>query len=996
MTASTIDVRVVVPFARGSEEQLARQLHAAVTRVAAGLGLSVAASIALDTVATVPGPRIWVGDQRVRYSREAILRARMSVVGRLLSIDEAASGPDAIADDSVEPAVRTSWIARIVEHALVSRPEVLATSAVVAELAATLDIPEGELGPLLRGVLACGVSIRSPDHLGATIGALAAGRAVQRLEDLLDCLHPRQVVLELAPGDVKLLLTTDPHRDQAPFKGVHERAYAELGVELPRIHLAPCADVPGGFYRVRVNHLAELEQPLLPVGHVLAANTEQGNGRYILAWNREAAVMQAGRDDAAFTALDYLAFELYDALARRMSRLVNCAEVTHRCAALRKPALVGLAMASPHYQDLPRVLRALLAENVSIADLERILERLIDHHEVRTPPPRSHLVLTRGCPVSEGLPASPDRLVDSVRLALGGAIRARVAPDNQISVLVLSPTIERTLIDGPTAAWCDALVDTMVACAESSAAEALLTTHEIRARLRALCGDALPDFPILSFQELPSTTEVSAVGTVDLPATPLPAEVRRPPIAADRSEVGFAVWLADAATRMPALEGLVDDAVAPPEPDERVRRARAFAHDAGRSPDSLADQGWGILVPRGPRGEQLEAAIAPLIDYRVNEQRAMYRLFRVAPGLDAAASSEWVRSELEAVPVHRRPRYLLILGDLSEVSLDLQLRISPLAGVGRLAFDDIMDYRRYAEKAAAADRRRRERIRPVIFLGDDGSQANAIARAQLVEPCAVRLDELGRDSRYRLASPHVTSDGKAGLIARARDVDVLLTVCHGAGSQMPYGERRRLQGALLTAPGELMTGDDIAGQPFVKDGVWFMFACYGLGTPARSSYSAWIDDLHRLGRLRDRDRAIIQAGELLSGEAPFIADLPRRALANPEGPLAIIGHIDLAWSYGFTHDGQSRFDRLFSTLDMLLQEHVAGLAIEQLVRNCVIASDQLTELYLQRAEHQRGRAPPVAPRLLASTWMLRQDLRGFVMLGDPAARIRLSGTGGDT
>jgi len=59
----------------------------------------------------------------------------------------------------------------------------------------------------------------------------------------------------------------------------------------------------------------------------------------------------------------------------------------------------------------------------------------------------------------------------------------------------------------------------------------------------------------------------------------------------------------------------------------------------------------------------------------------------------------------------------------------------------------------------------------------------------------------------------------------------------------------------------------------------------------------------------------------------------------------------------------------------------------------VIASDQLAQLYLQRRENERGVAPPVEPRLLARTWMLRQDLRGFILLGDPAARLRLSGTG---
>src|SRR6185436_13382501 len=149
-----------------------------------------------------------------------------------------------------------------------------------------------------------------------------------------------------------------------------------------------------------------------------------------------------------------------------------------------------------------------------------------------------------------------------------------------------------------------------------------------------------------------------------------------------------------------------------------------------------------------------------------------------------------------------------------------------VAGVGRLAFDELADYTRYATKAVAADRRRRDRLQASVFLCDDGSRANAIARTQLVEPCLSNLAELGHDRRYRLASAPIAGGGKAGILAQAREADLLFTVCHGAGSKMSYAERRKLQGALLTATGELMTGDDVKDGPFLRDGVWLMFACY--------------------------------------------------------------------------------------------------------------------------------------------------------------------------
>jgi hypothetical protein len=83
--------------------------------------------------------------------------------------------------------------------------------------------------------------------------------------------------------------------------------------------------------------------------------------------------------------------------------------------------------------------------------------------------------------------------------------------------------------------------------------------------------------------------------------------------------------------------------------------------------------------------------------------------------------------------------------------------------------------------------------------------------------------------------------------------------------------------------------------------------------------------------------------------------------------------------------GQSRFDRLGSALHVLLHQQLAGYALEQLMRHCSAAATQLADYYATDG------ADPIG---LARTWMLRQDLRGFILLGDPAARLRVSGERG--
>lgn len=953
---------IALPLTVAAPVAAADEIAAAVTRVGAALGLPLDPQV---TCAAAEPIRIAIAGRPLQFSHDTEVRARMAARGRMLAPGELVEPIDAAA------------LAATVEGALIARPEALA-----APVCAALGYA-GELALLLPAVLACGVSIGSPEALIDAFHALPPGRPAERREQLISRFHPRTIVVELARAELAELLRRDPHADAAPLAAVHERAYNELGVIAPLA--LQLADLPRGCYRVRVNHLAELAQPLIPADRALVAAEPELPVVHVPAWCADAALGATARD--ATTALDYLALEVFTAIARRAPRLVERGDLEQRLAALGKPAVLALAAAGPHLIELPRVLRALLAEGVAIRDLGRIVEQLIDFHEVEAPPPRAHIVLTRGLPVSEGLPAPADRLVEAIRRVLGSAIRAHAARDEELAVLLLSSTVERALLGEPPPAWCDDLVAAIAHAGR--AADGVLVTIEIRARLRALLADVLPELAVLSFQELPLDTAVTSIATVDLPApaaiaTPAP----RAPVVRG-SDDGFAVWLADAVTQLPALAGVVDDEAAPPPPADVLRRARAFAADPGRAPDSLADQGWGVIVPVGPRGDALLAAIQPLVDHRTQAQQAMFRLYRVSPRLDAAESAAWLREIFESDPAHRRPRYILLLGDLSEVSLELQLALAPYGGVGRLAFSDLADYTRYAHKAIAADARGRDHLRSELYLADDHSHANAIARGQLVEPCAAQLDALTRDRRYRVAAGPVVGGGKAALLERARDADFLFTVSHGVGSAMSYDDRLRLQGALLTAPGELLTGKDIAERPFVRHGVWLMFACYGLGTPARSSYAPWIEDLYRTERLRERDRAVIEAGQLTAAEAPFIADLPRRALANPDGPLAVIGHVDLAWSYSFTAEGQSRFDRLYATVQLILQAQLAGFAFEQLTRNCVIAGDQLAQLYLQRSEHARGVAPAVEPRLLARTWMLRQDLRGFILLGDPAARLTL-------
>jgi hypothetical protein len=121
--------------------------------------------------------------------------------------------------------------------------------------------------------------------------------------------------------------------------------------------------------------------------------------------------------------------------------------------------------------------------------------------------------------------------------------------------------------------------------------------------------------------------------------------------------------------------------------------------------------------------------------------------------------------------------------------------------------------------------------------------------------------------------------------------------------------------------------------------------------------------------------------------------MPQAALANPEGPLAFLGHIDLAWNHSFTSArtlGQSRPSRILSTIKALARGSRAGVALDALMRFYRESHDALMAGYEAQEEASlRGRPDPTDVGERGRLWMLRNDLRGYVLLGDPAARLCL-------
>jgi hypothetical protein len=452
-------------------------------------------------------------------------------------------------------------------------------------------------------------------------------------------------------------------------------------------------------------------------------------------------------------------------------------------------------------------------------------------------------------------------------------------------------------------------------------------------------------------------------------------------------------------------EALVEAAV---DGDDHAHPHSHF--DPGGDPNSLRDQGWGVIAPRGDDGDRLLARVRALIDQRAADQDGEVPVYRVPPDMTAAQSVAWIDRQLAGNAMNDAvPGYLLVLGRPDQISFELQQVLASAYHVGRVGFDAEAGgsasegYEAYVDKLLRTERTPAAMpARAVYFTVRDGTPATELARRLLMHPCIADAEQqraAGGFATSEIAPIEEEDPTRAAdrLVAAAAGPGVLFSCSHGAGaSRQGWGssvEQRTLQGALCLGRGRLLEARMLARSPFVPGGVWLMFACFGAGTPAHSAYHPWLARLSQHGEHVD-DLSSVLVSLPRAGEPAFVAALPQTALANPDGPLAVIGHLDLAWSYGF-HDIDKmsrgeRHRRFHELVSQLLRGSRVGLALSgslararnQIRTELVIAAD---------AETRGGQMAPERRAQLAHRWMALQDLDGYIALGDPAARMAVYG-----
>ena len=236
--------------------------------------------------------------------------------------------------------------------------------------------------------------------------------------------------------------------------------------------------------------------------------------------------------------------------------------------------------------------------------------------------------------------------------------------------------------------------------------------------------------------------------------------------------------------------------------------------------------------------------------------------------------------------------------------------------------------------------------------------------------------------RKLLGSDDATKANLLATLTTGKPPALLFTASHGLWPKAGAANQLAAQGALLCQdwpgfgtmrPEHYLAAADVPDDAALGGMIVFIFACFGAGTP----------NLDQFRRNPADPKTALQLAE-----QPFMAALPRRLLTHPNGgALAVIGHIDRAWSFSIRPPSiQNPQIRTFiNSLTFTLGGAPAGWAIQQNFggRYSALSVDLLNRL------------SPTAPsgirpsdRELVSYWMERNDAQNYVMLGDPAVQIR--------
>ena len=352
----------------------------------------------------------------------------------------------------------------------------------------------------------------------AAQNAVATATKTETTEDLIEQMRIHALEITLAPDLVDIVSGASDDL-LARVRALRRKIALELGVIVPPVRTRDSADLPPSTYVIKVAGV-EGGRGQAPSGRVLALgdalDTLPGTPTVEPVFGLPAkwipSEMRHSAELGGATVIDrvsVLITHLSSIVTANAARLLTREDVrllTEGVKQVNPPAVEELIPALLSLGEVQRVLQGLLAEQVPINDLPRILE-----------------ALTLRAKVSN----DPEGLVEAARAALGPAVVAPHLDAGTLRVIMIDPGLEQSMLEGlrPSESGTQIVLDpvrleavlasirdTAGRLDESGVSAVLVCAPALRPAIRRMVAGQLAGLAVLSYQEV--TAVQAAIETV--------------------------------------------------------------------------------------------------------------------------------------------------------------------------------------------------------------------------------------------------------------------------------------------------------------------------------------------------------------------------------------------------------------------------------------------------------------------------------------------------
>lgn len=397
----------------------------------------------------------------------------------------------------------------------------------------------------------------------------------------------------------------------------------------------------------------------------------------------------------------------------------------------------------------------------------------------------------------------------------------------------------------------------------------------------------------------------------------------------------------------------------------------------------LSETGWGIIFPADV-SPAIKEAFAPLLRLRQAQAGPYFKVFEGDDGYQAGETKSAFLNRHGSGggridPQWGLPYYLLMVGSPDEIPYPFQHQLAIQYALGRLHFDHLEDYARYAQNVVAVEQGQANRPRQISLFSPTlaDHSLTQLATTQLIDPLYQALKTSVVDHDYelnRFTGEQATKSQLKQLLGGAQTPALLFTA--GRGAVLPSGDPQQMtqQGALLcqeeagSESGSIFSqhyfsGDDLDQATNLLGLLTFHLADCSAGTPLQDESTP------------ERNTLAPQ---------PFIAYLAKQLLSHPQGgALAVVGNVGPIWGYSFSGLGvESRITVFESMVERLLKGYPLGGALKYFGQ---LFAEIGADLHMLRQEVRFGATHD--PAELSQLTKAYHETGGWTIIGDPAVRL---------